>query len=52
MTLARCDGLVAGLSQVSIAARIQKSSYEMEYQDMVIIDKGINYHKKLNCPNA
>lgn len=51
-TLARCDGLVAGLSQVSIAARIQKKSYEKEYEDMIIIDKGINYHKKMNCPNG
>lgn len=51
-TLARCDGLIAGLSQVSIAARIQKKSYGKEYDDMIIIDKGINYHKKMNCPNG
>lgn len=51
LTLSRCDGLVAGLSQVSIAARIQKASYEKEYEDLIIIDKGINYHQKFNCPN-
>lgn len=52
LTLAECDGLIAGLSQVSIAARIQKKSYDKEYEDLIIIDKGTNYHKRLNCPNA
>lgn len=51
-TLAECDGLIAGLSQVSIAARIQKKSYDKEYEDLVIIDKGMNYHKSLNCLNT
>lgn len=51
LTLSRCEGLIAGLSQVSIAARIQKASYERVYEDLVIIDKGINYHNKFNCPN-
>lgn len=50
-TLAACDGLVAGLSQVSYAARIQKKSTGKEYSDLVILDKGINYHKKNNCPS-
>ena len=50
-TLARCDSLIAGLSQVSIAARIQKSSYGCSYDELIIINKGINSHKKLNCPN-
>lgn len=49
-TLAACDGLIAGLSQVSYAARIQKKSTGKEYRDLVILDKGINYHKKNNCP--
>lgn len=49
MTLAACDGLVAGLSQVSYSARIQKKSYEQEYDDMIILNKGINYHRE-NCP--
>lgn len=49
-SLATCDGLIAGLSQVSYAARIQKMSEEKEYSDLVILDKGINYHKKENCP--
>lgn len=50
-TLAMCDGLIAGLSQVSYAARIQKKSMGKEYQDLFILDKGINYHKKNNCPS-
>lgn len=50
-TLAACDGLIAGLSQVSYAARIQKKSTGNEYRDLVILDKGINYHKKKDCPS-
>lgn len=49
-TLAECEGLIAGLSQVSYAARIQKKSVDQEYKDLVILDKGINFHKKNNCP--
>ena len=50
--LAECDGLIAGLSQVSIAARIQKAGWKKEYDDLIIISKGINYHRKCNCPNV
>lgn len=49
-SMAECDGLVAGLSQVSYAARIQKKSMGKEYEDLVILNKGINYHQKENCP--
>ncbi len=48
--LAACGGLIAGLSQVSYAAQIQKKSTEKEYHDLVIINKGINYHRRENCP--
>ena len=48
MTLAECDGLVAGLSQVSYSARIQKKSQGKEYDDLVILFKGINEHGE-NC---
>lgn len=47
-TLAECDGLVAGLSQVSYAARIQKLSSGKNYDNLKILDKGINYHKIKN----
>lgn len=50
-SLALCDGLVAGLSQVSYAARIQKKSAGKEYLDISILNKGINYHQKNNCPS-
>ncbi|MDE7287801.1 MAG: O-fucosyltransferase family protein [Lachnospiraceae bacterium] len=49
-TLANCGGLIAGLSQVSYAARIQKKSVGKEYTDLCILNKGINYHQKENCP--
>ncbi|GFI70326.1 hypothetical protein IMSAG249_02155 [Lachnospiraceae bacterium] len=49
-TLAGCEGLIAGLSQVSYAARIQKKSVGKEYKDLIILNKGINYHQKDNCP--
>lgn len=50
-SLANSDGLIAGLSQVSYAARIQKKSTGKDYLDMIIIDKGINKHRKENCPS-
>ncbi|MFI3202283.1 MAG: hypothetical protein R3Y54_12335, partial [Eubacteriales bacterium] len=40
-TLSLCDGLVAGMSQVSIIARITKKSMGDEYRMLDIIDKGI-----------
>lgn len=48
MTLAECEGLIAGLSQVSYSARIQKKSYGKEYEDMSVLFKGINAHGE-NC---
>jgi len=41
-TLGHCDGLVAGLSQVSLNARIFKKSCGVKYEDVVILDKGMN----------
>lgn len=40
-TLSECDGLVAGLSQVSFFARIRKKSEGADYDHLKIIDKGI-----------
>lgn len=48
-TLSECAGLIAGLSQVSYAARITKISRNEEYADLLILNKGINYHKMNNC---
>lgn len=44
LTLSMCDGLVAGMSQVVIAARIAKVSYEKEWDYLKIIDKGVNHN--------
>lgn len=40
-TLSECDGLIAGLSQVSIFARIKKMSEGKEFSYMNIINNGI-----------
>ena len=40
-TLARCGGLIAGLSQVSIMARIICLSLEREYRYVKILNTGI-----------
>ena len=45
-TMAACEGMIAGLSQVSKAARIQKRAAGNEYADLIILDKGINPRKK------
>lgn len=42
-TLARCEGLVAGLSQVVICAGIVKESRQEVFQPQIIIDNGINH---------
>ena len=41
-TLAECDGMIAGLSQVSLSARIWKKSQNKEFSDLYILDKGMN----------
>ena len=42
LALANCDGLIAGISQVSLFARIQKYSYGKKYNYQYIIDNGLN----------
>ena len=41
-TLSLCDGLVAGKSNVSCLANIFKISRKEKYEDMIIIDNGMN----------
>ena len=43
-TLAACDGLIAGYSQVSVGARINKCSQNKRYRFCYIIDKGVNHN--------
>ena len=40
-TLAACDGLIAGLSQISISARIQRLADHGPFEYMKILDKGL-----------
>lgn len=44
ITLASCDGLIAGFSNVSLAARIVKSGKDEEFTYLKIIDNGFNEH--------
>ena len=46
-TLSKCDGFVAGISQVAVCARINKLSRKEKYQDLIIIDKGIQKSGRL-----
>jgi hypothetical protein len=45
-TLAACDGLIAGMSQVSNIARITKRATGHDYQVVNIINQGINSNNK------
>ena len=50
-TLASCEGLISGLSQVSFCTQILKYAKEEEYQLVKMLDKGINVQRdqeKLN----
>ena len=42
LTLAKCDGLLAGMSQVVIAARIAKTAQHEVWDYLRVIDKGVN----------
>ena len=42
ITLSKSDYLIAGLSQVSYAARFFKSSYGEHYDKIIILDKGLH----------
>lgn len=41
-TLSKCDGLIAGVSQVAVCAQINKLARKEWFSDRIIIDKGIN----------
>ena len=45
-TLSLCDGFIAGISQVSICARIAKRARDEEYKYLKIIDNGKNHNGK------
>ena len=45
-TLSKCDGLIAGISQVAICAQINKLSRHETYEDLCILDKGIYQNQR------
>lgn len=50
ITLSNCDLLVAGISQVSICARIAKRARNEQYDKVTIIDNGKNHNDKWFSP--
>ncbi len=45
--LTRCTGLICGTSNLTLSARImRKAWYEKDYDDCVILDKGLNHNEK------
>lgn len=46
-TLGHCDGLIAGISNVSIMARVIKKSTDLQYEDEIILDEGVNHNFRL-----
>ncbi len=45
--LSMCSGLICGYSQVSLAARLFKQSRNEKFENLYIIDNGINHNTKL-----
>lgn len=43
-TLASCSGLVAGVSQISICARVLRQSFGKEYEYLKILDRGVHHN--------
>lgn len=49
-SLTRCDGLVCGVSNLTLVARMMRQAwYSQEYEDLVIIDNGICVNDKAFC---
>lgn len=46
-TLSICQGLVAGVSQVAICAQINKLARKEQYEDLRIIDNGLNKNTRI-----
>lgn len=51
-TLANCDALLCGLSQVSFAARYVNIAINRKFNEVVILDKGINVEDTLEAKNS
>ena len=49
-TLTRCDGLVCGISNLTLVARMMRRAwYEKPYEDLVVIDNGICVNENAFC---
>lgn len=49
-SLTRCDGLVCGVSNLTLVARMMRQAwYSQEYEDLVIVDNGICVNDKAFC---
>lgn len=46
-TLAACNGLVAGMSQVSMSARITNKAFYTPYESICILDNGLSQNGKI-----
>ena len=49
-TLAYCDSLICGMSQVSFAARYINKALGKNYEEFVLIDNGVNKSGKIIKP--
>lgn len=48
--LTRCDGLVCGISNLTLAARMmRKAWYDKDYEDLVVIDNGLGRNDRRFC---
>ena len=44
--LTRCEGLVCGISNLTLSARIMRNAwYDKDYEDLVILDSGLNHNE-------
>lgn len=48
-TLTRCQGIVCGVSNLTIMARVMRKAWYEPYENMVIIDNGICANEKAFC---
>lgn len=48
--LTRCEGLVCGISNLTLSARImRKAWYDKDYEDLIVLDSGLNHNTNRFC---
>ena len=45
-TMTRCSGLVCGISNLTICARLMRNAWYEPYEDLIVLDNGINRNDK------